>query len=490
MRVDLKSDTLWYGSAVMIERALGLLLLPLLTRRLTEAEYGIWAQAAVVSSVLMPLVLVSLPTGIVRYFSAGLDASRRRLWMGRSLSLALGLWGLLALAAWCLPDTAALAVYGVATQTRFVAVALILLAADAIFDLLIAYLRADFRMRHIAALLVLRGSLRFGFLLVALGPLALPFDVAFERLAALQLLLVALGFAAEFLRRTSEPPASDAVAPRPTLTWRTMLGFTAPLVLMSALSSAHSYTDRFVLTHQLGLEATAVYAAVATVVSVVNVACTVLGFTLFPVLSSLWTQGDRARAAALAAEATRVFLFIALPFVFWLACVSDRLLPLLATQAYRVPVDVVLMLGLAAVSFGLYQIVLYVLLLTGQGSRVVAIMLLAALLNAGLNVLWVARFGLSGAAAAAALSNGLLAALACGWARRFAQVRFPWIAAARIAAGAVLAALASQLFSPSVATMPWIGLALSLAILAGVHVAVDVAMPLSLIRAHLWRPAR
>lgn len=488
MRVDLKSDTLWYGTAVMIERALGLLLLPLLTRRLTEAEYGIWAQAAVVSSVLMPLVLVSLPTGVVRYFSAGLDASRRRLWMGRSLTLALGLWGLLALAAWCLPDTAALAVFGVATQTRFVAVALILLAADAIFDLLIAYLRADFRMRSIAALLVLRGSLRFGFLLVALGPLALPFDVAFERLAALQLALVTLGFAAEFRRRTATPP--DAAAPSPTVSWRTMLGFTAPLVLMSALSSAHSYADRFVLTHQMGLEATAVYAAVATVVSVVNVAYTVLGFTLFPVLSRLWTQGDRARAAALAAEATRVFLFIALPFVFWLACVSDRLLPLLATQAYRVPVDVVLMLGLAAVSFGLYQIVLYVLLLTGQGSRVVAIMLLAALLNAGLNVLWVARFGLSGAAAAAALSNGLLAALACGWARRFAQVRFPWIAAARIAAGAGLAALASQLFFPSVATMPWIGLALSLAILAGVHVAVDVAMPLSLIRAHLWRPAR
>ena len=68
------------------------------------------------------------------------------------MSLALGLWGLLALAAWCLPDTAALAVYGVATQTRFVVVALILLAADAIFDLLIAYLRADFRMRRIAAL--------------------------------------------------------------------------------------------------------------------------------------------------------------------------------------------------------------------------------------------------------------------------------------------------------------------------------------------------
>lgn len=490
MRVDLKSDTLWYGCAVMLERALGLLLLPLLTRRLTESEYGIWAQAAVVSSVLMPLVLLCLPTGIVRFFSAGLLPSQRRLWMGRSLSLATGLWGLLAVSAWMLPREASEAAFGAASQARFVVVALILLAADALFDLLIAYLRAAFRMRSIAALLVMRGSTRFGFMLFALGPLALSFDIAFERLAGLQLALVVMGFAVEFFRQAPHRPASTDVVASPAIGWRTLLGFTAPLVLMSALSSAHSYTDRFVLTHQLGLQATAVYAAVATVVSVINVACTVLGFTLFPVLARLWTQGDRGQATTLAAEATRVFLFIALPFTFWLVGVSDHLLPLLATQAYRVPVEVMLLLGLSAVSFGLYQIVLYLLLLAGQGSRVVVIMFLAALLNAVLNGLLVPRFGLSGAAAAAAVSNGLLAAMAYGWAWRCAQVRFPWGGATRIAVGALLAALASQLLSPWLATMQWIGLALSLAVLAGVHIAVDLTMPLSLIRAHLWRPAR
>lgn len=490
MKADLKSDTVWYGVAVLIERALGLLLLPLLTRRLSEAEYGIWAQAAVVSSVLMPLVLVCLPTGIVRFFSAGLDRAQRRLWMGRSLSIAASLWALLALTCWVMPGVADEAVYGATNRVRFVAVALGLLACDALFDLLIAFLRADFRMRRIAALLVVRGGARFGFMFFALGPLALSFDRAFEMLAGLQLVIVGLCFLVEFNRRPLNGPVSDAGVERSPISWRAMLAFTAPLVLMSALSSAHSYTDRFVLTHQVGLQATAIYAAVATVVSVVNLAYTVLGFTLFPVLSRLWSQGERGQATALVSEATRVFLFIALPFTFWLVCVSDQLLPLLATQAYRVPADVVLLLGLAAVSFGLYQIILYLLLLAGQGARVAMIIFLAAMLNAFLNWLLVPRLGLSGAAGAATASNGLLAVIAYGWARRCAQVTFPWAGAARITLGALLAALASQTLSPWLATMQWIGIAMSLAVAAGVHLAIDFVMPHSLMRAHLWRPAR
>ncbi len=490
MKVDLKSDTVWYGAAVLIERALGLLLLPLLTRRLSEAEYGIWAQAAVVSSVLMPLVLVCLPTGIVRFCSAGIDIAQRRLWVRRSLLLATGLWGLLALAGWLLPAHASEMVFGAATHARFVTVALVLLAADVLFDLLVAYLRATFRMRSISMLLVVRGSMRFGLMLFALGPLALSFELAFELLAAFQLVLVSAGFMVEYFRRSPRQPVSGGGVENTPVTWRTMIGFSAPLVLMSVLSSAHAYTDRFVITHQLGLEATAVYAAVTTVVSVVSVAYTVLGFTLFPVLSRLWTQGDQPQATELVAKVTGVFLFIALPFVFWLVCVSARLIPLLTTGAYRAQADVVLMLGLAAVSFGLYQIVLYLLLLAGQGSRVVVIVLSATLVNAALNWLLVPRFGLSGAAAAAALSNALLAVIAYAWAWRCSKVRFPWAGAVRIAMGAMLAALVSQMMAPWFETMQWVGLMLSLTVVYLVHGIVDVALPWSLIRAQPRRSAR
>lgn len=474
----------------MIERVLGLLLLPLLTRRLTEAEYGIWTQAAVVSSVLMPLVLVCLPTGIVRYFSAGLDATQRHRWMRRSIGIALGMWGLLALLAWCWPGAASTAAFGTATQARFVAVACVVLAADALFELLIACLRGSFRMRSIAAWMVVRGGTRFGLLLLALGPLEMPFGAAFELLASVQLALVTLAVTAELFRRTPAPSVPPDGSENSQVTWRTMLGFTAPLVLMSVLSSAHSYTDRFVLTQQLGVEATAVYAVVVAVVSVTNVAYTVLGFTLFPVLSRLWSQGDRQRAVTLAAYVIRVFLFIALPFIFWLVCMSDRLFPLLATQAYRVPLEVPLMLGVAAVGLGLYQIVLYILLLAGEGSRAAGFMLLAAVLNVGLNLLLVPRFGLDGAAAAAAISSLALAIMAHASSVRCSSLQFPWAASLRTALGALLAVAVVQLVEPWLPAAGWRQLALSLALVAVVHAAIDLSTGRSLLRAHIWRPAR
>lgn len=489
MRVGLKSDTLWYGSAVLIERALGLLLLPLLTRRLSEAEYGIWAQVAVVSSVLVPLLLACLPTGIVRFLSADPDDAQRRRWVRRSLVLAAGLWGVLALACWLLPVQASAAVFGSVAHIRFVAVALIVLAADVLFDVLVAYLRATFQMQGIAALLVMRGGVRLGFMLLALGPLQLNFEGAFALLAALQLTLVVVACAVACVRPPPRRATPDAAAPRAQITWRVMLAFCAPMVLMSVLSSAHAYADRFALTHQLGLAATAVYAAVTTVVSVVGVVYTVLGFTMFPVLSRMWSEGNQAGATELVAKATCVFLFVALPFIFWLACVSDDLIPLLTTGAYRAPLGVVLMLGVAAVSFGLYQIALYLRLLEGQGSRMVVLMLLAALVNGGMNWFLVPRFGLSGAAAAAALSNTLLAVMAYTGSWRTARPRFPWAIAVRIASGALLAAFVSKWVTPAFTTMPWVALVFNFALLVGIHVVLDVAMPRSLIRTQIWRPA-
>lgn len=490
MRVDLKSDTLWYGSAVLIERALGLLLLPVLTRRLSEADYGIWAQVAVVSSVLVPLLLACMPTGIVRFLSADPDDAQRRRWVRRSLGLAVGLWGLLAVACWFVPAQASEAVFGGVTHTRVVAVALIVLAADVLFDVLVAYLRATFQMRGIAALLVLRGSTRLGVMLLALGSLQLRFEVAFALLAAIQLSLVIVACAVAWVRSPPHRPVPEGAGERAQITWRAMIGFCTPLVLMSVLSSAHAYADRFALTHQLGLAATAVYAAVSTVVSVVGVAYTVLGFTLFPVLSRMWVQGDRARANELVAKASCVFLFVALPFVFWLVCVSDVLIPLLTTGAYRAPLDVVLMLGVAAVGFGLYQIALYLRLLAGQGSRMVVLMLLAALVNGVGNWFLVPRFGLSGAAAAAALSNTLLAVMAYAGSWQPAKPRFPWATAARITGVALVAAIVSKSVSPSFETMQWAALVINLSLMVAIHVVLDVTMPRSLIRTQIWRSAR
>ena len=101
-----------------------------------------------------------------------------------------------------------------------------------------------------------------------------------------------------------------------------------------------------------------------------------------------------------------------------IALAGPWLLPWLATADYRPPWPVFAGQALAVLLFGLYQILLYTLLLDGRSGRVLWMAMGAAAINAGLNLMLIPALGMSGAALAAALSNAALLAWAWPQARR------------------------------------------------------------------------
>jgi O-antigen/teichoic acid export membrane protein len=101
-----------------------------------------------------------------------------------------------------------------------------------------------------------------------------------------------------------------------------------------------------------------------------------------------------------------------------MAVAGPWLLPWLATADYRPPWPVFAGQALAVLLFGLYQILLYPLLLDGRSSRVLVMAVVAAALNAALNLTLIPRLGMSGAALAAALSNAAMLVWAVPQARR------------------------------------------------------------------------
>lgn len=484
MKSSLKSDTALYGAAVLAERFLGLLLLPVLTRQLSPVEYGIWAQTVVASSVLMPIVVLCMPAAIVKFFSADVGGAERRRWMLRVFAMASAVFLVIGAAAWLAQDAVAGAVYGEAAQSSFVQVLVILLAADAMLDLLIAFLRSGFRMRWIAGLMLVRGGLRFGFMLLGLAVLEWPFHRTFITLAMLQLAAATLVLLRELLRKSTGAAAAVTAPQAPT--WRRMVAFAMPLLLVSVLTSINGFADRFVLTQLLGLDTLAVYAAVSSLVSITGVAYTVLGFTLFPMLARQWADGNRQGAEHLAGETVKVFLFLAMPYALWLAGSIGTLLPLVTTHAYHVGAEVPLLMGLAALGMGLYQIMLYLLLLADRGLHAAGMMLAAALLNLLLNFVMVPSLGLLGAALAAALSNAVLAAMAYVAAR----AEFPWRSALRVAVSASLGGAMAWLLARSFpGEQAWRGIVLSMLLAAALCAGIDLAGRTSVLRSLLRRPA-
>ena len=247
------------------------------------------------------------------------------------------------------------------------------------------------------------------------------------------------------LRRGAAPAATAYRQPRwlpvQRASLRGLLAFCLPLVALALFTSFSAFFDRFLLVQLLGLDAVAVYAAAVSLSGVPALFYTVLGFTLFPVLARHWGEGRRDEAARLSTQALQAFAFLCLPVALALALAGPALLPLLSTAHYRAEPAVFALLGLSVAAFGLYQILLYTLLLDGRSRQVLALAVAAAALNAALNLLLAPRWGTVGAAAAAACSNVAMVA----WAARLADTRhalaLSLAAPGRIAWRALVAAL-------------------------------------------------
>ena len=171
-----------------------------------------------------------------------------------------------------------------------------------------------------------------------------------------------------------------------------------------------------------------------------------------------------------------MFAFLCLPVALALALAGPALLPLLSTAEYRAEPAVFALLGLAVAAFGLYQIVLYTLLLDGRSHQVLALAVAAAALNALLNLLLAPRWGTVGAAFAAAASNLAMVLWAARLAGRVMPWSFPWARLASVTWRAAMAALPLAWASwpwHAAAPVSWASMIGALALGSGLYLALD-----------------
>lgn len=493
----LRLDTALYGGAILVDRLLGLLLLPLLARAIDRADYGAWTQTAITAGVLMPLVLFAFPTAVVRSFAGQPAAAWRWRFFGRMGAVAVALFVLCALLLLGWQEPMARLVYGQAEASTLLPALLGLLAADAGSEFGIAWLRAVGRTGWVAAVLILRSVLRYGVVLALVAGGGSVLAEWLGRYVAVQCgatILVLTGTAlllrtqaAQISTHGPTPGSAPAsVAPR----MGELLQFSAPLVGLALFTALNAYVDRFLLVHVLGLDGVAVYAAAVSLCGVPAVFYNVLGFTLFPVLARHWGEHRRDEAARLTTRALQVFLFLCLPVALLIALTGPRLLPLLTTAEYRAAPAVFALLGLSVTAFGLYQIVLYTLLLDGRSREVLLLAMVAAAVNLGLNLVLAPRLGALGAALAAALSHALMVGVAGRLVRRALLWDFPW---GRLwpliwRAGVAALPLAALVAALPAASWPLLGAAVAGSAL--LYFALDLARPASTSVMRLMWPRR
>lgn len=428
-------NTVYFASAMIAERLVSFLLLPLLTKIISPTEYAIWSQSIIISGIMIPVVLLGFQTAVVKFFP---------MWEGQGelknsvllfmLLVILVFITLIAGIALLFDQSMATIIFGKPKYDVYIPLLVGMLFSEALFEFLVGILRATNRIRQVSLYLFLKGVWRLGILVLVLFGMSDGFYYAFWVFVLFQLAVTFLIYVKEV--NFGKIVKSGIGTGRSY--WKEILRFSLPLLPLAALTATNNFIDRIFLTQLHGLDMVATYSASFSLAAIVAFFYSVLGFTLFPVLSKYWANNDMTGVASLLRNVLIVYQSLLIPFLVFMVVIGNDVLIQLTNENYAVTPLLLFLLTCNIGLFGFYQIAFYLLLLQKGSMRAPVYMATAVGLNIIFNTLLVPEYGMMGAAFAGFVSNLFLAGVFLYMSHQILRWSFPWKSTIRISIRALM----------------------------------------------------
>ena len=424
-----------YGLGGLVSRILAVLLLPLYTSYLTTADYGNVETLVALTAILVTLLRAGISTAFFRFYFDSPEPAARRLVLRTAFwfTLATSTAGLVA--GWALAPALAdvLNLAGDDTPT-LVRAAFVGLWAQMNFEQLTALFRVEERSVAFVAASLANVAITIGatvLLVVAYDQGALGVIVG-NVTGTLAVYLALLGYRREQLGLQFD---------------RGLLGrmnrFGLPLVPSGLALWVLNFSDRFFLARLEGQEDVGVYSIGVRVASAM-VLLLVAFRTAWPAFA--YSIEDEREARRTYAFVLTYLLFAACWLSLALGALAPWLVRLLARdESFWDGANVVAPLAFAGAFWGAYTVVAIGIgrLRRTQFNWVVTGS--AALLDVGLNLLLIPRFGIEGAAAAAVSAFAFMFVVMAVYSQRLYPVPYQWRRVATVVATAVALTAAARL---------------------------------------------
>jgi O-antigen/teichoic acid export membrane protein len=434
--------------AFAVDRALGFLLIVLITKWWSPTEVGFWTQAVTFTGALATIASMGLYQAHIRFAEESAEPSIRHSLQLTILSTTTVALLLAALVAAAVPGGFARSVFSVATETRLLAAVFALALSELWTEFVTTQLRAEVDARGAAMVLAGKAVLR----VVLVGTLALTVrgaagasgasgasgaDVArvvgalaiTQWLATVAVMLARLGAAHWFVA---------GFAPGREL-FRRALRMAVPMIPAAIAAQGFVTTERFVLA-RTSPETLAHFNIGQQFASNAMMAYVILGSMFYPMLVRVWREGKAQAAAPVVSGALMTYLVVSLPALLVLPLVSRELVPLLTTRFYEVGAWSFLALMIGAAGLGVHQMAGYVFYVTERTWELLALLGFGLLVKIVCALALVARFGEQGAVLAWAIAGTVLALATLVRARHLVRFHLPLGRLARVVGSAVLAA--------------------------------------------------
>ena len=382
-------DTLLVAPGYLVPGMATLIGVPILFRTLGAAQYGLWSLINAIASGVPPLTTSSVEALTIRFSHR--EHGRHRLAEWGFATSASALLGAI-LAGLFVPD----APLGTLLVTASLS------AAVSVYLIWIASLQARLRFGSSSTAASFRAVV--GLALAIAGAVATGSAV----IAALGLTAgFVIGILASFVSRGSvDAEIVTTTAAQTTRTSGGRLSYGTASIIVAVGLFVLNVGDRFLLSTLSGLAALGVYAAVYTIEDLVlRLTPAVLLVAVRPRVFRAWDSADTRRVTSGTAGITAMILWLGVVLTAGIILVGDMLgsssvaLPLLG------PIAIGLSASVAATS------VSFLYSAAEQQWRLALHVAIAAIVNVGLNLLWIPRIGPVGAAYATAISFALLLGL-------------------------------------------------------------------------------
>lgn len=407
------------GTANLIIALRGLILLPIITKTLGASGYGIWAQVLITLGLIGPIAAIGLDFTFVRFFAGVKD--KKEIQEGFfSILITMFCWGsFIALILFFLATPIANILFSDASASGIVKLTALIIPFSIINLLFLNFFRTFRQMKTYSILMILQN---FGEVAMIAYFIFSGFGV-FGAVISLLIVRIFMG-AITFVMIVSQigikiPKFSNI---------KSYLKFGVPLIPSEFSHWITNSSDRYVIIFFMGIGSVGIYSAAYAVGCIITMFITPLNFVLVPALSKSYYEGNIDEVKNLLSYSLKYLLMLAIPSAFGLSILAKPILQIM-TKPEFVPSGSLVIPFIAAsmILFCIYAIVGQVIVLVKKTKIIGTVWSVAGLTNLGLNMIFVPKIGILGAAITTLIAFGIATAITSYYSFKYLKFDIYWI---------------------------------------------------------------
>ena len=449
-------DIVAIGAVNILTVLASLVILSLLTKNLGEHDYGIWSQVTVSIGLLIGVVGLGLPFAMTRFLAAKTNKYEIQEDFYSVLIVVTLFTSIIVIPLFLLAEPIAGALFGGATQIVRITCAIIVISA--LNNVGIGLFRAFRQMGRYSLFTLID-------ILGGLGLIAFLILTGHDLKSAVLALLVAkvialLAIFFHILRKISpRKPQFSRI--------REYLRFGLPTIPADFSVWLVASSDIFVIGYFLGVTSVGIYSVGYSIAAVPLIVAGIIGFVLPATVSKLYDEGKMDEVKTHLSYSLKYFLALAIPFVFGAFVLAEPVIEMFSTQeAASQGKAITTLVALSSLSWGIYAVVVNVLILVKK-TRILAIVWIAAgLVNLLLNIMIVPSVGIVGAAVTTLIAYSLALAITVYYSLKEFSFSIDWRFIFKSLAASVVMSLVVWWISPAETSSVLLAIAIGIMVYA------------------------